>query len=161
LTLWNKELAYGIPTYLRGSANNDTEYSSIIDFFLSNNSIMNPYMEINNEASLGSDHKPVFFSFIHSLPPPPLVTLHPRKLWNIQKFKYKTEKNNNMQNPMQELISSAMYESLDATVKKYAKATNKIKSIRKGRGGFITFQSMAGPQDAVDQLTENWKNTFN
>lgn len=90
LTLWNRELALGIPTYLKGSSNSDTEHSSIIDFFLTmddQTTFGNPYMEINVDSSLGSDHKLVFFSFIHSLPPPPLISLHPRKLWNINKFK--------------------------------------------------------------------------
>lgn len=89
LKLWNKDLAFGKPTYFKGSSSNNIEYSSIIDLFLSNkiDFIINPYMEIHDQASLGSDHKLVFFSFIHTLPPPPIVTEHPRKLWKIQKFK--------------------------------------------------------------------------
>lgn len=294
LKLWNKELAFGKPTYYRGSTTEDVEQTSIIDLFLSNKEdfIINPYMEIHNEASLGSDHKLVFFSFVHTLPPPTIVTLYPRQLWKIYKFKIKyeetedEEKNESSQDIISEgdtrkniyilkyreiftqnmpqikkqiksinlkhnttnideiqekidqienSLCDLIYKSLDESIKRqtprpktwnwfwteelqklsekreslykkwkratginkaqywkehldmadivrnkikseknrhfrtfcttvnscqYSEATKKIKTIRRSKGGFISFESIDGPQDAVDKLTENWKNIF-
>lgn len=43
----------------------------------------------------------------------------------------------------------------------FSKATNKIKNIKSNKGIRVAFENLDGPQDAVDKLTLNWKNTFN
>ncbi|KAI9272951.1 Endonuclease/exonuclease/phosphatase [Phascolomyces articulosus] len=84
LWLWNKELAYGKPTFIRASG------TSIIDLFLSTNLVTNPQIKIDEDLSLDSDHKLVHFNFdldptsptnaAQQLPPP-------RRLWRLSKLK--------------------------------------------------------------------------
>ncbi|CEP07120.1 hypothetical protein [Parasitella parasitica] len=89
LTLHNVDHAFGIPTYIRGTEANPTDKTSIIDFFLSTHpfDLEGISMTVNNDAYLGSDHKMVHFSLPHNFNPPPATNIHPRLLWNLNKFK--------------------------------------------------------------------------
>ncbi|KAG2224392.1 hypothetical protein INT45_002931 [Circinella minor] len=100
LFFWNKECAYGKPTFIRHNG------SSIIDFFLSTSYCTNPKLQIRDDLSLGSDHKILNFSY--SLQPSSATTtanLTPRRhLWRLSKLKntlfynkYKESMSNNLQ----------------------------------------------------------------
>jgi hypothetical protein len=92
LTLWNQKLCYGIPTYLTGSTNSNTNMkSSIIDLFLTpkTENFLCPEMSIATHLSLGSDHKLITFAFQYHFNQSTVITeqQQPRKLWKIKKFK--------------------------------------------------------------------------
>ncbi|CEP09529.1 hypothetical protein, partial, partial [Parasitella parasitica] len=89
LTLHNVDHAFGIPTYIRGTEANPTDKTSIIDYFLSTHpfDLEGMSMTINHDVYLGSDHKMVHFSLPHNFRPPPITNIHPRLLWNLNKFK--------------------------------------------------------------------------
>ncbi|KAI9243084.1 Endonuclease/exonuclease/phosphatase [Helicostylum pulchrum] len=59
LTLWNKELAYGKPTLIKGSTILNVQQSSIIDLFLSNNK-----ESIINEKCFSENRFVGWYSFI-------------------------------------------------------------------------------------------------
>ncbi|KAG0163433.1 hypothetical protein DFQ29_003095, partial [Apophysomyces sp. BC1021] len=83
LTLWNAELAYGIPTHfsVRGT--------SIIDFFLSRRAnFLNVDLRIHEQHALGSDHHLCELSFepVSSIPQLPVASAT-RKLWRLSRLK--------------------------------------------------------------------------
>ncbi|KAI9245247.1 hypothetical protein BDA99DRAFT_528368, partial [Phascolomyces articulosus] len=109
LKIWNAELAYGKPTFLRPPG------SSIIDIYMSTNNCINPTLNISDNLSLGSNHKMVHFSFdiVSNIPlssPPQQL----RRIWRLSKIKdpaiqeeYKSTINNKLQalnNKLQQLI---------------------------------------------------------
>ncbi|KAI8084266.1 endonuclease-reverse transcriptase-domain-containing protein [Gilbertella persicaria] len=66
LIVWNSWLQLGNPTCLRQSG------SSIVDYFLSTNELLNPKLTICEDMSLDSDHKLMHLDFLtNSAPPPP------------------------------------------------------------------------------------------
>lgn len=108
---WNATLAYGQPTY--HTFTNDREDTSIIDLFLSTNTLDSPSIAIANDMDLGSDHKPVSLSFTPSSPPAPQQS-HPRILWHLTKLsdpdirsQYRTQLTTNIQ-PVTESLTAAM-----------------------------------------------------
>lgn len=108
LTIWNQQLAYGIPTYIKGSSTHGIVKKSIIDLVITNQTsfVTDPQMQIRTDLSLGSDHKLVYFSFIFHTTPPEAPTLHPRKLWKIKKLEINTD-NQHIREHYQQLISIA------------------------------------------------------
>ncbi|KAI7858778.1 Endonuclease/exonuclease/phosphatase [Circinella umbellata] len=83
LTLWNKEKAYGQPTFLRHAG------SSIIDLYLSTQHINNTTITITDGKSHGSDHKMVHFNFEidHSTTANAAQQLpQRRRLWKLNKL---------------------------------------------------------------------------
>ncbi|KAG1125809.1 hypothetical protein G6F42_008371 [Rhizopus arrhizus] len=105
LTIWNQQLAYGIPTYIKGSSTHGIVKKSIIDLVITNQTsfVTDPQMQIRTDLSLGSDHKLVYFSFIFHTTPPEAPTLHPRKLWKIKKLEINTD-NQHIREHYQQLI---------------------------------------------------------
>ena len=122
LKIWNAELAYGKPTFLRPPG------SSIIDIYMSTNNCINPTLNISDNLSLGSNHKMVHFSFDTasniplSSPPQQL-----RRIWRLSKIKdpaiqdeYKSTINNKLQalnNKLQQLIDRPQTQTTNSNAK--------------------------------------------
>ncbi|KAI8636362.1 hypothetical protein BD408DRAFT_355814, partial [Parasitella parasitica] len=89
LTLHNVDHAFGVPTYIKGTEANPIDKTSIIDFFMSTHpfDMEGISMSITTDVYLGSDHKMVHFELPHDFDPPPITNVHPRFLWNLNKFK--------------------------------------------------------------------------
>ncbi|KAI9250592.1 hypothetical protein BDA99DRAFT_445011, partial [Phascolomyces articulosus] len=122
LKIWNAELAYGKPTFLRPPG------SSIIDIYMSTNNCINPTLNISDNLSLGSNHKMVHFSFdiVSNIPlssPPQQL----RRIWRLSKIKdpaiqeeYKSTINNKLQalnNKLQQLIDRPQTQTTNSNAK--------------------------------------------
>lgn len=81
LDLKNADLAYGKATYWRNSK------SSIIDWFVSSGSFINPSMTVRDDLSLDSDHKIIHFTFTLDSPPNTSANSPQRKIWRLSRLK--------------------------------------------------------------------------
>ncbi|KAG1439058.1 hypothetical protein G6F56_012420 [Rhizopus delemar] len=87
----NGSLAHGLATWV--GSRQDREWTSILDLFISNTTLLSPSMQVFSDLSLGSDHRllSLSFSFDASFDDPPLssppdATFHPRRLWNLSRL---------------------------------------------------------------------------
>ncbi|KAG1441205.1 hypothetical protein G6F56_011587 [Rhizopus delemar] len=87
----NGSLAHGLATWV--GSRQDREWTSILDLFITNTTLLSPSMQIFSDLSLGSDHRllSLSFSFDASFDDPPpsspsAATVHPRRLWNLSRL---------------------------------------------------------------------------
>jgi hypothetical protein len=87
LRCWNSELAFGVPTYCNPKrlTRQGEQYKSVIDLMITTGDLVNPFLNVRLDLSMGSDHHPVTLSFTLPLAPPP-PSAHPRLLWNLGKL---------------------------------------------------------------------------
>lgn len=92
LTVLNSSLSYGIPTFFKGSANND-ERSSIIDLYITNapTALENSSIEVFSDYSFNSDHWLQMLSFDYTPSstdhsPTTDLIVQPRRMWHLSKL---------------------------------------------------------------------------
>lgn len=81
-TLWNAELAHGLPTNYRHHG------TSIVDLFFGDTDLLNPQMLIRDDLSLDSEHKIVYLTFTPAHAPLTYSQEPMRKTWFMQQLKH-------------------------------------------------------------------------